>query len=243
VNELRALIVDDEPLVRSELVHAVAEAARDVHTSEAGTALEALARLQKEAFDVVFLDIRMPGLSGLDAISVINEIPQRPHVVFVTAHGHHALDAFELQAADYLLKPVSVERLRKTLDRVRARRGAAPATSVSAAPSRLPVEREGRTLLVPAKDIRFISARGHDVSVHVFDAEYRFRGTLAECASRLDPYGFLRVHRAFLVNPEHIVEVRPFFTGSYVLLTDDRRRSEVPVSRAYAKTLRESLGL
>jgi DNA-binding LytR/AlgR family response regulator len=162
-------------------------------------------------------------------------------VVFVTAHADHAVDAFELQAADYLLKPVSVERLRKTLERIRPRPAAAP--SSPSALLRFPVERDGRTFLVNTQDIRYVSARGHDVSVHVFDTHYRFRGTLAECAGRLEQRGFLRVHRAYLVNPEHILEVRPFFTGSYVLLTDDKLRSEVPVSRAYAKDLRESLGL
>jgi DNA-binding LytR/AlgR family response regulator len=243
MTQLRALIVDDEPLVRSELMHAVAEAAADVRTTEAVTALEALAQLQKEPYDVVFLDIRMPGLSGLEAITVINEIPARPQVVFVTAHGHHALDAFEHQAADYLLKPVSVERLRKTLERVRARRVSGARTPSGFSLSRFPVERDGRTLLVSSKDVRFVSARGHDVSVHLFDGDYRFRGTLGECAARLEQHGFLRVHRAYLVNPEHILEVRPFFTGSYVLVTDDKARSEVPVSRAYAKGLRDSLGL
>lgn len=241
--ELRALIVDDEPLVRSELVYAIEQAAHDIETSEAATALDALARLQNERFDIVFLDVRMPSLSGIDAMSVIAKLNNKPQVVFVTAHDDHAVDAFELEATDYLLKPVSIERLRKTLERVRCRRADAQAFGSGTRTDRFPVEREGRTLLVRPTDIRFVRAQGHDVTVHTFDGDFRFRGTLGECASRLEPRGFLRVHRAYLVNPEHVVEVRPFFAGAYVLLTDDKARTEVPVSRAYAKAARSAFGL
>ncbi len=241
MSELRALIVDDEPLVRSELVYALERAAQGIETSEAATAIDALARLQNERFDIVFLDIRMPSLSGLDAMSVIAKLHSKPDVVLVTAHEDHAIEAFELEATDYLLKPVSVERLRKTLERVRSRRGDASASGTR--PDRFPVEREGRTLLVRPVDIRFVRAQGHDVTVHTFDGDFRFRGTLGECASRLEPRGFLRVHRAYLVNPEHVVEVRPFFAGAYVLLTDDKARTQVPVSRAYAKAARLAFGL
>lgn len=241
--ELRALIVDDEPLVRSELVYAIEHAGQDIETSEAATALDALARLQNERFDIVFLDIRMPSLSGLDAMSVIAKLNSKPEVVFVTAHDDHAVDAFELEATDYLLKPVSVDRLRKTLERIRSRRADTTAPAPASQPDRVPVERAGRTMLVRPADIRFIRAQGHDVTVHTFDNDFRFRGTLGECASRLEPRGFLRVHRAYLVNPDHVVEVRPFFAGAYVLLTDDKAHTEVPVSRAYAKAARTAFGL
>jgi two-component system response regulator LytT len=240
VSTLHALVVEDEPHARNELVYAL-ERAGEVEIAEAETAIGALAALQSGKFDVVFLDVRMPGLSGIDAMPVINNLVRRPEVVFVTAYGDHAVEAFEHDAIDYLLKPVSEERLRKTLARVRSRRAAQSAGP--ALPPRLPVEREGKTLLVRPSEIRFACAHGHDVSVHLYDGDYRFRGTLAACASLLEQRGFLRVHRAYLVNPEHVVEVRPFFAGTYVLLTDDKARSEVPVSRAYAKTVRAAFGL
>jgi two-component system, LytTR family, response regulator LytT len=239
---LHALVVEDEPHARSELVYAL-ETAGDVEIAEAETAVAALAALQGGKYDVVFLDVRMPGLSGIDAMPVINNLVRRPEVVFVTAYGDHAVDAFEHDAIDYLLKPVSQERLRKTLARVRARRAAAQSAAGAPLPPRLPVERGGKTLLVRPSEIRFASAHGHDVNVHLYDGDYRFRGTLAACASLLEQRGFLRVHRAYLVNPEHVIEVRPFFAGTYVLLTDDKARSEVPVSRAYAKTVRTAFGL
>jgi two-component system response regulator LytT len=243
VSALHALVVDDEPHVRSELIYTLQRADPDVEAAEAETAVAALAELQTGKYDVVFLDVRMPGLSGLDAMPVINNLARKPEVIFVTAHGNHAVEAFEHDAADYLLKPVSVERMRKTIARVRARGASAQSAGSAPLPPRLPVEREGKTLLVRPGDIRFACAHGRDVSVHLYDGEYRFRGTLAACAALLGQRGFLRVHRAYLVNPEHVVEVRPFFAGAYVLLTDDKARSEVPVSRAYAKTVRTAFRL
>lgn len=236
---LRALIVDDEPHVRSELAYALREIGDDVRFEECSTALEALARLQSETFDVVFLDIRMPGLSGLDAMQVIGKLPQRPQVAFVTAHDDHAIEAFEHEAVDYLLKPVSVERLAKTLARVRARKGESAAAPVP--PARFPVDLDGRTMLIAPAEIRYVTAAGHDVTVQTFERAFRYKGTLSECAERLR--GLLRVHRAYLVNPQHVVEVRPFFAGTYTLVTDDKQRSEVPVSRAFAKTVRSAFHL
>lgn len=236
---LRALIVDDEPHVRSELAYALQKSGGDIRFEECSTALEALGRLQRETFDVVFLDIRMPGLSGLEAMQVIDKLPHRPQVAFVTAHDDHAIDAFEHEAVDYLLKPVSAQRLEKTLARVRARKSELAAAPVP--PARFPVDLDGRTMLIAPAEIRYVAAAGHDVTVQTFERAFRYKGTLSECASRLR--GLLRVHRAYLVNPQHVVEVRPFFAGTYTLVTDDKQRSEVPVSRAFAKTVRTAFHL
>lgn len=237
MSSLRALIVDDEPHVRSELAYALRNSGEPIRAEECSTAIEALARLQSEPFDILFLDIRMPGLSGLEAMRVIERLPRRPQVAFVTAHDDHAIEAFEHEAVDYLLKPVSAERLAKTLARVRARKSE-PAPSP---PARFPVDADGRTMLIAPAEIRYVAASGHDVTVHTFERAFRYKGSLAECASRLR--GLLRVHRAYLVNPQHVVEVRPFFAGTYTLVTDDKGRSEVPVSRAFAKTVRSAFHL
>ncbi|HET9097020.1 MAG TPA: LytTR family DNA-binding domain-containing protein [Candidatus Baltobacteraceae bacterium] len=238
MSALRALIVDDEPHVRSELAYALKASGEDIRFEECSTALEALARLQSGTFDIVFLDIRMPGLSGIEAMQVIDKLPQRPQVAFVTAHDDHAIEAFEHEAVDYLLKPVSAPRLAKTLARVRARKSEGPA---AAATARFPVDLDGRTMLIPPAEIRYVAAAGHDVTIQTFERAFRYKGTLSECASRLG--GLLRVHRAYLVNPQHVVEVRPFFAGTYTLVTDDKHRSEVPVSRAFAKTVRTAFHL
>lgn len=239
MSPLRALIVDDETLVRSELAYALGVAGSDVRVEESSSAIDALGRLQNERFDVVFLDIRMPGLGGLEAVRVIEKLPHPPQIAFVTAHDDQAIAAFEHGAVDYLLKPVSAERLRKTLDRVRAREPRSREQPTP--PNRFPVDLGGRTMLIAPADIRYVAARGHDVTVQTFEREFRYRGTLSECASRVGT--LLRVHRSFLVNPQHVVEVRPFFAGTYTLVTDDKARSEVPVSRAFAKTVRSAFHL
>ncbi len=241
---MKALIVDDEPLVRSELVYALERVAEDFTIVEAANAATALASLMAASFDVVFLDIGLPGMSGIEAMTVINSLPRRPQVVFVTAFDEHALRAFELGATDYVVKPVNEERLAVTIARLRGAHGPAVA-AVKGLPGtvRLPLEDDDRRMLVRINEIYMVHANGHVVLATLNDRELRFRGSLAECAARLDPLGFLRVHRSYLVNPEHVVEIEPFFGGTYVLRLDDRRRSEAPVSRGYMPAVRKAFGL
>ena len=238
---MRALVVDDEPVVRKELVYTLARVAPECKIEEAESAVEALARMQSAAFDVVFLDIRMPGLDGLDAAAVIKQLPKRPGIVFVTAYPDYALSAFDVAASDYLLKPVTEERLADTLKRLRAQPSAS--ANEPSEHARLPVSDEGRTLLLHVEDIRFVEARNHSVTVRLFDRSYRFRGSLGECATRLERHGFLRVHRAYIVNPRHVAEVNTFLAGTYVIRVDDRTRSEVPVSRNFAPAVRSAFDL
>jgi two-component system response regulator LytT len=240
---MKALIVDDEPLVRNELAYMLTRVAQDCTVREAGNAQDALALLQATPFDVVFLDVSMPGLDGLDTAAIIDKLPSKPLVVFVTAHEKHALRAFELAAFDYLLKPVTEERLTATLGRLRARAAAKSAGAAASSSGRLPVDWDGRTFLVPVADIRYVQARGHVVTVVLFEQSFRFRGTLAECAHRLEAHGFLRVHRAYLVNPRHVVEANPIMAGAYALRVDDRAHSEVPVSRNFAGAVRTAFEL
>jgi DNA-binding LytR/AlgR family response regulator len=239
---MRALVVDDEPLVRSELVFALGRVAEDVEVTEAGDAATALATLARDAYDVLFLDIGLPGMNGLEAMSVVNALPHRPRVVFVTAYEKHAVAAFEHAAADYLIKPVSEERLAMTMSRLREL-GPVARAKRSATPGRLGLELDGRTLLVKLGDVRYIHANGHVVLARTFDRELRYRGSIGEVAARLESAGFLRVHRSYVVNPEHVVEITPFFGGTYLLRIDDKARGEVPVSRSYVPTVKRALGI
>jgi two-component system response regulator LytT len=238
------LVVDDEELVRSELVYALGKVGGEVAIDEAPDAVEALRALAGTPYDVVFLDISLPGLSGLEATKIINALPAPPHVVFVTAHDGYAVDAFELAAFDYVVKPVSEARLARTLDRLRAaRESAVPARGLTPNPGRVALEDGERTRLVKTAEIRYVQANGHVVTARIFDGDLRWKGSLADAASRLEPSGFLRVHRAYLVNPERVIEVEPFFGGSYLLRVDDKGRSEVPVSRNFLPAVRKALGL
>lgn len=239
---MRALVVDDEPLVRSELVYALGHVAPDVEIAEATDAVDALRELAQHPYDVVFLDISLPGLSGIEATKVIAALPSAPQVVFVTADETRAVEAFELAAVDYLVKPVSEERLARAVERVRAQRGG-PAPSAEARPLRVALEDGDRMRLVKVSEIRYVQANGHVVTARIFDGDLRWKGSLSDCAARLEPAGFVRCHRAYLVNPDRVVEVEPYFGGSYLLRVDDKARSEVPVSRNFLPAVRKTLGL
>jgi DNA-binding LytR/AlgR family response regulator len=186
----------------------------------------------------------MPGLTGLEAMEVVQRLPRPPRVVFVTAYDEHALAAFDVAATDYLVKPVSESRLRQTVERIlRQAPQQHPGDPPHGPSARLAVECGDHTMLVRVNDVRFVSARGHRVLVHTFDAKHRARHSLGELEAVLAPHTFVRVHRAFLVNLDHIQEVRPFFAGAYLLRMDDLERTDVPVSRALAGRLRHLLGM
>jgi DNA-binding LytR/AlgR family response regulator len=241
---MRVLIVDDEPPARAEMRYMLEKIGEMGVVDDAETAIDALARLQESRYDLVLLDIRMPGLSGLDAVKVINRANPRPHLVFVTAYEEHAVEAFEVEADDYLLKPVSERRLRRALERVQeAKSSVDSARTAVARLDRLAVETDDRTILLKIGDIRFANARGDYTYVRTFDREYQVRSSLTELTGRLEPNGFLRVHRSFLVNLDHVLELQPYFSGTYVLIMADQHRSEVPVSRSGIKTLRSRLGI
>lgn len=236
---MRALICDDEPLVRSELAYTLRRLRPEAEIVEVEDAVEALARIAQTRFDVVFLDIAMHGLSGLDALRIVTKSKDAPRVVLVSAHDEHAISAFEHAALDYLVKPVSEARLARTLERLSTIAKHEQATSSD----KLPVFSDEKTRFLKIELIRFVEADGRGVNVYTFDENARFRGTLQDCAKRLEAHGFLRVHRSFLVNVDHVLEIRPSFGGTYVLRLDDRSRRDVPVSRNYARKVRERLGI
>jgi DNA-binding LytR/AlgR family response regulator len=202
--------------------------------------------LQHQRFDAVFADIQMPGLSGLELVQVLNALDEPPAVVFVTAYDEYAVRAFELRAVDYLLKPVSRDRLRATLERLQTARGRTPAepdSRVSPWLDRLPVEAAGRTILVDLAEVRFAEARDNIVYVRTRDRTYPNRFSLQELERRLPTPPFLRIHRAFLVNLRCVVEIRPYFNGTYLLKVNDATDTDLTVSRGRVKDMRTLLGL
>jgi two-component system LytT family response regulator len=237
--------VDDEQPALAELRFRLAEVDPSIDVQTCETGVGALRLLQRERFDVLFLDIQMPGLDGLELAGVLNDLQRPPAVVFVTAYEEHAVRAFELRAVDYLLKPVALERLRETIGRLRERSARAP---VPASPSsaalleRLPVEAAGRTVLIDLSEIRYAEARDDQVSIHTAEQLYTTRYSLQELERRLPRPPFLRIHRAYLVNLKNVVEIRPYFNGAYLLTTNDAARSELPVSRGHVRSLRSLLG-
>lgn len=247
--KLRALIVDDEYPARQELRYALSKIDNVEIVGEAANAQEALSLIKALDYSVLFLDIAMPGMSGLDLGAVIQELPNPPHVIYVTAYDEYAVKAFDVNAVDYILKPIDEKRLRKAVNKVlklmhESGNGAEAATQAEPAIriGRLPAEKNGKTVLVNESDIVYIFTEGDAVYVKTFADRYLLHFTLKELEARLNPTIFFRTHRCFIVNLHKVKEIIPFFNGTYSLVVDDKERSEVPLSRAQAKKLRRLLG-
>ena len=248
---LRALIVDDEPLARTRLQRLLHLDGQVEVIDECSDGRAAVAAIRAQQPDVVFLDVQMPQMSGFDVVAELGP-RQMPAVVFVTAHDRFALQAFEAQALDYLLKPFGEERVRAALERTRRflagadyaglRRQLAALLRVTR-PAHTPVnvfiKRGDRVLIVRAADIDWVEAYGDYVKLHVGGHVHLTRGTLLEMAQRLDPEGFVRIHRSRLVNWQRVTELT--LHGEHaaeVILRDGQR---LTASHTYLKTLQQRL--
>lgn len=253
---LRCLIVDDESPAREELRFLLDECEGTQVVGSAATAEEALVLLDSVRYDIVFLDIRMPGIGGLELAARLQDRADGPRVIFTTAHPDHAVEAFGLSAADYLLKPLSVERLNEAINRVRRRiDGSGPTASAAAertgpptegrnppGPHRLPIQRRDRTVFVSEDEIVAASAAHGYSYVHLNAERVLVNYSLTELEQRLSS-NFFRVHRSYLANLNRMVEMRPDFKGSLVLVMDDQSGTRIPVSRRQGQELRRRLGL
>jgi DNA-binding LytR/AlgR family response regulator len=267
---LTALIIDDEPLARQELLYLL-QSVEGVEVLAQGTnGIEAVELVRAHKPDVVFLDVQMPGLDGFAVLKkLMDKKTEMPQVVFATAFDQYAVRAFEVNAVDYLLKPFDRKRVLKTVEKVRARiaskAGQEVTTSDATTDARLDellrlveertqpakpnsgkviVRAQGRLLLVDQREICFASIEGGAISVvtRTMEGQSNCR-TLEELMDHLDGEAFWRAHRSFVVNIQHIREVVPWFKSSYQLRMDDAKKTEIPVSRAQTKRLRELFNL
>jgi len=245
--KIRALIVDDEPLARRG-VRARLEQQQDVEVAgECGNGREAVAAIRRQQPDLVFLDLQMPGLDGFGVVKQVG--PEKmPMVIFVTAHDEHAIRAFEVEAIDYLLKPIDDERFRRALDRARTRLGERSDGSLGRrlagllggqAAQRIAVRDRGRILLIGAKEIDSVEAEGDYASIRVGEKTYLVRETMAAMEGRLGS-GFVRIHRSVIVNAARIRELRPQASGEFVVVLQSGL--ELPASRGYADRVRALIG-
>ncbi|GAA2383727.1 LytR/AlgR family response regulator transcription factor [Nonomuraea africana] len=236
---LRVLAVDDEVPALEELAYLLRQDTRVEHVATASDGVSALQDMVQmigagERLDGVFLDIRMPGLDGLDLARLIGGFPSPPRLVFVTAHDDCAVQAFDLEAVDYLLKPVRAERLAESVRRLSA---AATPVAEHGVDDVIPVELGGVTRFVPQQAVLFAEAKGDYVRLHTIDGSYLVRMSLAALERRWSSAGFIRVHRSTLVSARHVSELR--FEGGRVLLTVGTET--LPVSRRHTRQVREQL--
>jgi len=250
---LTAIVVDDEQLACDELTYLLRDFPEIEVVGTANNGLGAVELIQKMGPDVVFLDVQMPGTDGPGVVRKLQESgAELPHFVFVTAYEQYAVEAFQLEAMDYLLKPVEKERLARTVDRIRRtfsekpQTAQAEASAARAAPvrSKLLVRSGNRNFIIDGQDLIYATIDDGVITLVTSNLEgqsnYR---TIEDLQANLDPETFWRAHRSYLVNINRIREVVPWFKSSYQLRMEDKRATEIPVSRVQTKRLRELLKL
>ena len=249
---MSAIVADDEALARDEMKFLLGQIPDIEVIATAGNGLEALDLIEKLDPAVAFLDIQMPGLDGLGVLRRLKERQiEPPHVVFATAFDQFAVEAFRLEAMDYILKPVDKERLEETVARARRataeRIGEPPASPLprpAAAFTTLLLRAGARNLIVDPQELVYATIENGIITMITAQGEGQanFR-TLEELQAVLDPDIFWRAHRSFVVNINRIREVVPWFKSTYQLKMDDRKGTEIPVSRMQSRRLREMLNL
>lgn len=230
---IKALIVDDEPAARQEMRFLLEQTGSVRVVGEATNADEAYELLTKIDYDVIFLDVRMPGLSGTELARKISELQKRPAVVFVSAYSEYAIDAFEVEADDYLVKPVSEERLLKAIEKIQKRKHGGE--SVKPVQELLSdvffVDLKDRKIPVRFEDICFFEAVDDYCRLYTAKNSYLINHSLKTLEEKLACRGFLRVHRKYIVNTRKIKEVVQLTRNAYLLKMEDERGTEIPVSR------------
>ena len=252
---INTIIVDDEKPARDELAFLLKGFPEIKVIGQGKNGVEAVALIKEHSPDLVFLDVQMPGLDGFGVLKKLVERKVKvPHVVFATAFDHYAVQAFDVNAVDYVLKPFDKARIAKAISRARKMLDTQTTatdrleqliaqlstTKLAAQPVKLLVKSQERLLLVDAESMVFATIQGGSISVISRDAEgssnYR---TLDELNAALDSESFWRPHRSYLVNIHYIKEVVPWFNSSFMLKMSDKKQTEIPVSRAQTKRLRE----
>lgn len=251
---LTAVLVDDETLARDELAYLLKDFPEIEVAGVGHNGLEAVDLILKLEPDLVFLDVQMPGLDGLGVVRRLQERgADLPHIIFATAYDHYAMEAFRVEARDYLLKPIEKERLGEAIARARRAIESRQVNATSpaelrerAGPQRtkLLVRSQNRNFIVDSQDLIYATIEDGIITLVAANVEghsnYR---TIEELQANLDAAIFWRAHRSYLVNINRIKEVVPWFKSSYQLRMDDRKHTEVPVSRMQTKRLRELLKL
>jgi two-component system LytT family response regulator len=254
VTKIRTLVVDDEPMARERILGLLSQESDVEVVGQCSDGRQAISAIQQLSPELVFLDVQMPALDGFGVIRHVGA-ERMPMVVFVTAYDEYALQAFEVHALDYLLKPFGRDRLQQCLDHARHQRDRHRAGELGKSllalvqdfkpdqqkkQDRLVVKSAGRVFFVRTEDIDWIEAAGNYVRLHMKEQSHLFRETMNQMEARLDPQRFFRIHRSRIVNTERIKELQPWFNGEYVVVLHNG--AQLRLSRSYREKLEERLG-
>ncbi|PIC96980.1 DNA-binding response regulator [Sporosarcina sp. P26b] len=239
MTEIRALVVDDERYAREELIYLLGQF-QSVHiVGEADSGEAAIVKAMQLQPDIVFLDIEMPKVDGMEVAKTLGALKKVPLIVFATAYPQFAAEAFRIHATDYLLKPYDEDQLRQTIERVEELLHP-PIATLPKRIDRLPVETEGEIHYIPVQDILYVHRDDKWTKIVTVAKDYETRMTLKDLEQRLIPASFFRIHKSIIVNLAHVSSLTPWFNGAYQLEID-QRAEKLSVSRNYVKELRQRL--
>lgn len=251
---MNILIVDDEPLARSELTFLLNQCPEVNSVEQADSIEECFRQMNQQMPDVLFLDIHLSDENGLDLAKKINQVPNAPFIIFATAFDQHAIEAFNLNAVDYILKPFEFKRIQQAVTKAQETLTKTSALQVlnqqqtsQAAPSTealkdlLPVSVEDKVFFVPIADIYYLEAQNKKLLIHTLDHIFETNDTLISLEKTLTSPNFLRIHRSYLVNLDYIKEMEPWFNQTMLLTM--RNDEKIPVSRSYVKGFKHRLKL
>lgn len=243
---LRVYIVDDEPLARDELKYLILRSKEAEFAGESDCVDHALADIHILKPDLVFLDIELADENGLSIAKKLGELDPAPALIFATAYDEYALQAFDLNAVDYILKPFEEERICKAIEKVKKSKGIGleqqrtTVQPIREVKGKIPVLIDERIVLLNCRDILFLESRDGKCIIKTKDMEYRVSDALVMIEKKINEGAFLRVHRSYIVNLDQITEIEPWFNSTYNLTMEDG--SKVPVSRTYVKELKMLVG-
>ncbi len=247
------LIVDDETPARDELRYLLSLEQGIEIVGEADSGAAAISFAAEWKPDVIFLDVEMRGMSGLEAAAVLRTVAPQSLIIFATAYEEYAVKAFEFGAVDYILKPFASARVHAAVERLTgylpaqrqatANRVDAVLSKMKTAIQKLPVEKNGKIMMVNYRDLIYAYTQNGLITVVTASDEYSYGGTLTELEERLQGTNLMRVHKSYIVNMEKVKEVIPWFKGTYWLKVEGRSEVEIPVSKNQIKEIKEILGL
>lgn len=252
---IRVMVAEDERLAREELVYLLEQEDEIEILPQANNGRELLLYIEQYEPDVIFVDIQMPEISGLQAARMLSSRKNPPMIVFTTAHEDYAVEAFGLNALDYLLKPYDHLRLKETMSRIRSRMLSKTNPDESLSPkvpngrmhgtasrfTKLVIDDGSRKILIDPGAILYAERDERSVHIHTTDQKYTTKITLQQLEERLNEYSFFRPHRSYLVNLNMILELVPWFNGAYNVILKDKQRTQIPVSRSSVKDLLDLL--
>lgn len=243
---LKAYILDDEPLARDEIKYLLQRSKQVEILGESDCMEDALADIPMLKPDIVFVDIDLSEGNGLNVAKKIEEMVNQPAIVFATAYDEYALQAFDLNAVDYILKPINEDRLYKTIEKIKQMRNVKetlPMLQTHVEPmkkDKLAVTVDERIVLITLKDILYLETAEGKCVIHTLKQAYTVGDALIVYEKKLNPNQFLRVHRSYLVNLDHVHEIEPWVNSTFNLIM--KGNAKVPVSRTYVKELKKHIG-